>query len=213
MSERTFALETRQDSGLGHLRALRKAGKIPAILYGHGSAPKKVSIDARALGEILQHDESHSLLALTIDGHAGETALLKELQRDPITRKVIHADLQLVSATEEIRAHVQVVAVGIAPGVKDSGGVLDLITHTLEIAAPANAVPEHLEVDVSYLNLHDHVTAGQIPLPPGARMITAGETMVLTIEAPRKAEEETVVAATEAVPEVIGKPAADAAKP
>lgn len=213
MSERTFALETRRDGGLGYLRALRKAGKIPAILYGHGSTPQKVSMDARALGEILQHDGSHSLLQLTIDGARGETALLKELQRDPITRKVIHADLQLVSATEEIRAHVQVVTVGVAPGVKDSGGVLDLITHTLEIAAPANAVPEHIEVDISALALHDHVTAGEIKLPAGVKLITPAEAMVVTIEAPRKAEEEAVVATEAVVPEVIGKPAADAAKP
>ena len=205
MSERSFAIETRADGGLGVLRQLRLSGKIPGVLYGHGTAPKKITIDARALGEILQKESTHALLTLQIDGKRGETALLRELQRDPITRRVIHADLQLVSATEQIKSQVKIVTVGVPPGVKDFGGVLDLLAHTIELQAPANAMPEHVEVDVSALGLHDHIVAGDVKLPAGAKLLTPPEMMIVTVEPPRKAEEELVPQTDQATPEAVAK--------
>ena len=114
---------------------------------------------------------------------------MREIQRHPVSRRVIHADLQRVSADETIDARLPIVTVGIAEGVRNSGAVMDVITHELEVWGPANQIPEHLEVDVTELGIHDHVTAGEIALPPGFELVTAPETVVVAIEPSRTARE------------------------
>jgi large subunit ribosomal protein L25 len=183
----TLSLESRPATGTTAAHALRRLGRVPGILFGHGSDPLPISVDARSLDDLITAGGRTRLLSIVIDGATNETALLRDLQRDPVTRRVIHADLQRVSATESIFASLRIVTVGIAEGVKNSGGVLDIITHEVEVQGPANALPEKIELDVTELGIHDHITAGQIPLPPSFKMITPLDTVVVTIEASRTA--------------------------
>lgn len=129
------------------------------------------------------------MLSITIDGSARDTALLREVQRDPVTHHIVHADFQRVSASEAIHATLRVVAVGVPEGVKLSGGVLDVVLHELEVQGPADALPERLEIDVSALGIHGHVTAAQVKLPAGFKMLTSPETVVITVEPSRTAGE------------------------
>jgi large subunit ribosomal protein L25 len=188
-SKNTLSIESRSATGTTAAHALRHLGKVPGILFGHGSDPLPISVDARSLDDLIVAGGRTRLLSLLIDGTTSETALLRDLQRDPVTRRVIHADLQRVSATESIYASLRIVTVGLAEGVKNSGGVLDVITHEVEVQGPANALPEKIEIDVTELGIHDHITAGQIPLPPAFKMVTPADTVIVTVEPSRTAGE------------------------
>jgi large subunit ribosomal protein L25 len=118
----------------------------------------------------------------------------------------VHADLQRVSADETIDTRLPIVTIGVAEGVRNSGAVMDVITHELEVEGPASRIPENLEVDVTELGIHEHLTAADVPLPAGFKLLTPPETLVVAIEPSRTARElEEAAAPEEAVePEVIG---------
>ena len=209
----TLAIERRESAGSTHSRALRCDGKVPAVLYGHGTSPQHIAFEARVFDELLHRGGRSSLITLTMQGKKAETALVRELQRDPLTRKIIHADLQRVSVDEEVHTSVPVVTIGVPIGVREYGGVLDMITRELEISGPVNRLPAQLEVDVTELSIHDHISASQIALPEGFKLLTPGDQTVAAVEASRTAAqlEEAEAAAAAAVeapqPEVIGEEA------
>ncbi|HZY99953.1 MAG TPA: 50S ribosomal protein L25 [Candidatus Baltobacteraceae bacterium] len=208
-------IESRERLGTTGANSLRKHGKIPAIVYGHGTAPQNIAIDARAFNDILHHGGRNSIITLTDGGKKGETALVRELQFDPVSRKVIHADLLRVSADEAVTVELQVVTVGTPRGVKDSGGVMDVLMHALEVEGPANRIPEHLEIDVTELGIHEHVSAGDVKLPNGFTMVTPGDTVVVAIEpsrTERELEEATAGPAEAAEPVVVGAETSEASE-
>jgi large subunit ribosomal protein L25 len=180
-----LAIEPRSKTGTTGAQGLRAEGKIPAVIYGHGTAPEHVAIDAHVFEDLLHHGGRTGMITLTGGAGKSETALVREIQRHPVSHKVLHADLLRVSANEAVSAERPIVTVGVARGVKDSGGVMDVITHALEIEGPANQIPEHLEVDVTELGLNEHITAGDVKLPAGFRLLTPADQTVVAIEASR----------------------------
>lgn len=205
--ELKLPVERRAKLGTTGAKALRTAGKIPAVVYGHGNTPEHIAVDAHTFEELLHHGGRNAILTLTDGGRKHQTALVRELQLDPVSRRIIHADLQRVSADETISARLPIVTIGVAEGVKGFGAVMDVITHELEVEGPANRIPEHLEVDVTQLGVHDHVTAADITLPNDFKLLTPPETIVVSIEPSRTArelEEAAPVPEEIAEPEVIG---------
>lgn len=203
-----LSVEHRAKLGTTGAKALRSAGKVPAVLYGHGAVPEHIAVDARAFEDVVHRAGRNAILTLTDGGRKRQTALVREIARHPVSRRVIHADLQRVSADETIDARLAIVTLGVAEGVRNSGAVMDVITHELEVEGPASRIPEHLEVDVTPLGIHDHISAGEIALPEGFRLLTPPETIVVAIEASRTARElEEAAAPTEGItePEVIGE--------
>ena len=205
--ELKLAVEQRSNLGTTGAHALRAAGKVPAVLYGHGVVPEHLALDAREFADLIHRAGRNAIITLTDGPRKRQTALVRELQIHPVSRRIVHADLQRVSADEMIEARLAVVTVGVAEGVRNAGAVMDVITHELEVAGPASKIPEHLEVNVEPLGVHDHVTAGEIALPEGFRLVTASETIVVSIEPSRTAQEleEAAAPGTQAAePEVIG---------
>jgi len=205
--ELKLSIETREKLGTTGAQSLRRHGKIPAVVYGHGTAAQHVAIDARAFNDILHHGGRNSIVTLSEGGKKGETALVRELQFDPVTRRVIHADLLRVSADEAVTVELQVVTVGTARGVREQGGVMDVLMHALELEGPANRIPEHLEIDVTELGIHEHINASDVKLPSGFTMVTPGDTVVVAIEASRTEREleEAAAGPTEAAePQIVG---------
>lgn len=184
----TIAVESRGDAGSNSSRKLRAAGRVPAVLYGHGAPPEHLSLDGRAFEDVLHRGGRTGIVTLTGGAAANATVLVRDVQRNPVSHKIQHADLQRVSANENVRAKLPVVAVGVARGVKDSGGVMDVLSHELEIEGPANLLPEHLEVDVTELGIHEHVSAGEVRLPSGFKMVTGAEALVISIEPSKTAQ-------------------------
>ncbi len=186
---------------------LRQEGKIPAVLYGHGSTPLHLAFEAKSFDELLHKGGRTGVITLTVDGKKGDTALVRDIQRNPVTRKISHVDLQRVSAHEAVHAKLPVVTVGTPIGVRDFGGVMDVLIHEIEIEGPVDELPENLEVNVSELGIHQHIVASDVALPKGFKLLTAADTLVVSVEASKTAQhvEEAAAGVTEAAaPEVIG---------
>jgi large subunit ribosomal protein L25 len=205
----TIEAASRRGSGKGAARSLRREGKIPAVIYGRGRDPEPLAVDAGALTRLLsQVAASTTLLDVAVEGRAPVKALIREIQRNPVRPSdIIHLDLYQVQADEKITVEVPVRLVGVPEGVKNFGGVLDHIMHHLSVRVFPADIPEHVDVDVSALNIGQSIHVGELTVEKLEIMNDAGQT-VCTVVAPRAEE---VVAPTPeaevvAEPELIRKP-------
>ena len=134
--------------------------------------------------------------------------LVRDVARNPVSRKIMHVDLQRVSEHEAVRTTIPLVMVGTPRGVREFGGVMDVIVHEIEVEGPVDQLPDHFEVDVTDLGIHQHVVASDIKLPPGFKLLEAPDMLVVSVEASKteKAIEDAAsgAAAEQATPEVIG---------
>lgn len=204
----SLTIERRDGGGSGNARALRAEGKVPGVLYGHGSN-ESIAVDRRTLDDLLHKGGRTGLIQLSLAGKKLDTAMVREVQIDPVSRKTIHVDLQRVSATEKVHAKLPLVMVGTPDGVRNFGGVMDVVLHDLDVEGPANKLPDHLDVDVESLGIHEHVSAGQVKLPAGLKLVGDPEAIVVTVASSKTAhalEEAEAAAAPEQIePEVIGE--------
>lgn len=209
----SLTIERRDGGGTTKARSLRHAGKVPGVLYGHGSS-ETIAVERRALDELLHHGGRTGLIELKLGGKKLDTALVREVQIDPVSRKPIHVDLQRVSATEKVHTKLPLTTVGTADGVRNFGGVMDVIVYELEVEGPANKLPDHLEIDVTELGIHQHLNASDVKLPAEIKLLTPADTIVVTVESSKTAralEEAEAGAPVEAQPELVGKPEGEGA--
>jgi large subunit ribosomal protein L25 len=211
--ELQLSVEPRERLGTTGAHALRAQGKIPAVVYGHGNVPEHVAVDAHAFEELMHHGGRNAIITLTDGGRKRQTALVRQIQLHPVSRRIIHADLQRVSADETIDTRLPIVTVGVAEGVRSFGAVMDVIVRELEVEGPANRIPEHLEVDVTALGVHEHLTAADVPLPAGFKLLVPPETVVVSIEPSRTAHELEEAAAAPGAPEEAAEPEVIGAEP
>jgi large subunit ribosomal protein L25 len=181
----TLTFEPRDAVGTTKAHALRRAGKIPGVVYGHGESTP-VTLEAKQLADLILGGHKSHIVEATI-GKKRDSVLLRRIDSHPITRKPLSVDFQRVKSGESITATVPVTTVGNPVGVRDQGGVMDVVTHTLDIKGPAQSIPDNLVVDVNELTVHSHVTASQVPLPKGFTLITPPDTVVVSVEITRAA--------------------------
>jgi large subunit ribosomal protein L25 len=166
--------EPRTEFGKGSARRLRRAGRIPAVLYGHGQDVVHLSLPAREFAAALRNGGSNALLTIVLDGNE-QLALTKSVQRDPLTRTHEHVDLLLVRRGERTTVDVPVVIVG-EPG---PDAIANHQLNTVSIEADATRLPESIEVDVTGRTAGANITAGDLPLPAGATLVTDPEALVI----------------------------------
>jgi large subunit ribosomal protein L25 len=179
----TLTLEPRTAAGTTASNALRRAGKVPGVVYGHGESTL-ISVDVKALADLLHSRDRTHVIDATVAGRK-DSVLLRHIDAHPVTRRPLSVDFQRVGKDEAIVASVTVVADGVPVGVRDQGGVMDIVTHALEVKGPAQGIPDQLTVDVRDLTIHTHVTAGQVPLPKGFTLVTPPETIVVSVSLTR----------------------------
>jgi large subunit ribosomal protein L25 len=201
----------REASGKGAARQTRFAGKVPAVIYGHGRATQPLTLDAKALEMALAGIEPAStLFEVTVDGKKTR-ALIREIQRHPVRPDVIHVDFYEIHADEKVRLKVPVHLVGTPDGVRNGGGVLDQVMREVEIEVLPEHIPERVELDVSALLIGHSVHVSNLSIP-NATILVAPELTLATVVPPR-AEEEVApapeAAAEVAEPELIRKPRED----
>jgi large subunit ribosomal protein L25 len=198
MSEYQLAAEPRTDTGKGPARRVRAAGRVPAVLYGHGISPEHLSVDAREFGQALRSGGANALLQVSIDGGNRHLALAREIQRDPVRGTYTHIDFQVVRRGEKVTVLVPVRPAGSAPGVV-RGGILDQDLHQLNVEAEVTAVPEAIEADVSALEIGDVLRVAQLSVPSGVTVLDDPEASVVSVVAPtvEPVEEEEEVAEAE----------------
>jgi large subunit ribosomal protein L25 len=196
--------ELRDQFGKGAARKLRAAGKVPAVIYGHGTAPQHITLPAHEVGLILR--KANAVLDLDIAG-ASQLALVKDVQKDPVRQIIEHLDLIIVRKGEKVTVDVPVHV----EGTSFSGTIVDLEAQTLTVEAEATHIPERLGVDVEGLEAGTHILAGQVPLPAGVTLVTDPEVLVVNITVPAKVElpEETASESGEAAAEASAEPAGD----
>ena len=197
MSSETLEVQKREATGSLAARKLRRGGRVPAILYGHGEDNVNLSVRSDEISRVIQHGSR--LLSLT--GDIKETALLRDVQWDAFGMDVLHIDLTRVSQSEAVEVTLPVELHGEAPG-SGEGGVLGLVLHELTIMCPANQIPDHIQVNISNLHLGQSILAGDVPLPEGAKVVTGAAEVVVHITKPTDVEAGEDAAGGEAEPEV-----------
>jgi len=163
--------EIREDSGKGASRRLRRAGKVPAILYGAGKAPTSITFDANQLLRKMELEAFFSSVLTVKVGSKSQQAILKDVQAHPAKRMVLHMDLQRIVADEKIRMTVPVHFLNedVAPGVKEGGSVSHMMTEVEVTCLPAD-LPEYLDLDIGELELDALLHLSDIPLPSGVEI-------------------------------------------
>jgi large subunit ribosomal protein L25 len=166
--------ETRTEFGKGSARRTRRAGRIPAVLYGHGQDVVHLSLPAREFAAALRNGGSNALLTIVLEGKE-QLALTKAVQRDPIKRVHEHVDLLLVRRGEKTTVDVPIVVVG--ESAPDS--IPNHQLNTVSIEADATKLPESIEVDITGRTAGQNITAGDLVLPSGSTLITDAEALVI----------------------------------
>jgi large subunit ribosomal protein L25 len=212
-TQMTLTARTRQDTGKGAARSLRRAGQVPAVIYGHGRAPEALTLDDAVLQKVLLTAHGSTLIDVAVEGRAPVKALLREVQRDPLRPiSVIHVDLFEVRADEKITVEVAVRLSGTPEGVRNGGGVLDHTLRELTVRVLPADIPEHIDVDVTNLSIGHAVHVRDVKLAKGEILNDAGLTICVVV--PPRTEEAPVAAAeaptAAAEPELIRKPKAEA---
>jgi large subunit ribosomal protein L25 len=178
-------------------KRLRKQGIIPANIFGHHEASQAVQVDAIAFDRLRRSHGARSIISLrSQDSSSPQTVLIRHIQRDPRTQKIIHIDFFRVSLSDRIDVKIPLHFVGEAPAVKNEGGVLLHLLDTLEVECVASDIPEYLEVDVTPLTEIDAIIhASDVKLPDNFTLLTDPEEGVVKVGAPRIEREEEVPAA------------------
>jgi len=185
------------------VRALRRAGQLPGVLYGRHIAPTPIAMEAREASRILSHLTTSSLVTIDLEGKE-YPSLVRESQRNPIKRSLVHVDFQTVSLTEKLRTHVSVEVTGSAPAVKDFSAVLVTSLDELEVECFPQDLPERIVVDISRLaNVGDGIHVRDVVLSEKVKMLSDPEEMIVVATAARAEEVEEVVAEAVAGEEVV----------
>jgi large subunit ribosomal protein L25 len=165
--------ELRDDQGKGASRRLRRRGKVPAILYGGGRPPRALALDHNKILQQLDHEAFYSSILTIKVGDKTQAAILKDVQRHPAKRQILHMDMQRIVETEKIRMNVPLHFVGdqVAPGVKLGGGSVSKLKTDVEISCLPRDLPEYLEVDISHMELDDMLYLSDIKLPDGVEIL------------------------------------------
>src|SRR3982750_2206565 len=191
MATVSFTAQARDTKGKGAARSLRARGQIPAVIYGHDHAPQSLALNARDLDKMLGHIQAEStVIEVSVGGTTSKT-LIREIQRHPIKRQILHVDFQALVAGEKVTVSIPITLTGIAEGVRLEGGVLDQTLRELEIEVDPSNIPDHFEIDVTNMVIGDSLHVSDIKVPEGVEIQDDSETSVAVLAAPRAVIEET----------------------
>jgi large subunit ribosomal protein L25 len=202
--EATLEAIKRDGRGKNEARRLRALGRVPAVVYGarkEGQAPEgvPVAVDPKVVLRILHSDSgANTLISLKLDG-AESRVMVKEYQLDPVSHQLLHADFYQLAMDKAIVVTVPIVLHGEPKGVKLQGGVLDFVTREIQVLSLPTDIPEHIDVDVSDLVLHQAVRLRDLPENPKWKIVSEPETMLVHVVMP-KVEEAATPAADAAAP-------------
>jgi large subunit ribosomal protein L25 len=210
MSELSIQVEKRERTGKGGNRQARSRGLIPAVVYGSGKDTVPIQVDRKAFVDLVKKAGSENPIFLLKLADTGQErhAMVREMQRDPVSRQVIHIDFQRIEMTDKVRVSVPVELVGTAFGVKTQGALIDFVVREVHIESLPGDIPRHLELDITDLHAGQHAEAKDLKLPAGVTLLDEPERVILSLVHTRTEEAPAAAAAETAEPEVIkrGKP-------
>ena len=181
----------RDKTGSAESRRLRSTGFIPAVMYGLGSEPESLLINAREFNNALKTEAGTNVILNVNVGKDSIPALAREIQRHAFKDEIVHVDLIRIDLSQTVEADVQVNFLGTPLGVKEEGGVVQTVNNTISITALPTSIPSSIDIDISELNVGDNVTATDIDLPDGVELTSEDdESILVTITIPRAVVEE-----------------------
>ncbi|KAA9157098.1 50S ribosomal protein L25/general stress protein Ctc [Amycolatopsis acidicola] len=193
MSEVRLSVEPRTEFGKGAARRTRRAGKIPAVLYGHGTDPRHLALPAIEFARVIRENGSNAVLTLDVESNT-ELALTKTITVHPLKNYIEHVDLLVVKRGEKVTVDVHVVVTGDAA----PGTLVHQDMDAVSVEVEALHIPEQVEVSVEGLEAGSQITAGQLTLPAGAELLTDPEALVVAVAEPQAEAPEEEAAAGEA---------------
>ena len=218
MATVSLAATARTTKGKGFARKLRQTGEVPAVIYGHSREPQSLSLNTREIEKLLSQSGTSTVVELSIGGASVRT-LIREVQRHPFKRVVLHVDFQELVAGEKVTLDVPIRFHGVATGVREGGGILEEVLHQVSIRIDPSSIPDHIDVDVSALTIGHSIHIRDLSLPEGAEVMDDEDATVCIVSAPRAVVEEKPAEGTEVVagavpePELIRKTKAEEEEP
>jgi large subunit ribosomal protein L25 len=204
MATAQLSATPRSSSGKGAARKTRSAGQVPGVIYGHAREPQHLAINTRDLEKLLDRiSYENTVVELAVEGKTART-LIREVQRHPFKKQILHIDFQELVAGELVEVNVPIVLVGTPEGVRTGGGVMDQVLRDLEIECDPSAMPNHIDVDVSNLAIGHSIHVRDLKLPEGIKVLTDEDATICVVAIPRAVVEAIAEAAPE--PELIRKP-------
>ena len=194
MADVSIALESRSGTGKSYNRKLRAKGRVPGVVYGSGKEPVSVSFDPKVLEAKLSQSHAGINTLFDLEGDASvanRVAMVKDLQREPVSGAVLHADFYEIDLTERLHVSVPVHLSGSAPGLIE-GGVIEHALRELELACLPNAIPDEVIADVSELELGQSLHVADIQLPEGVELVSNPELSVVSVLLPKAITEDVV---------------------
>jgi large subunit ribosomal protein L25 len=212
MAEVTLEVTRREQSGKGVANKLRREGKIPAVVYGGHREAVPIVVDRKAVSELIQKSQHgvRSIFLLKMTGTDQQRhAMIKDIQMDPISRRMTHIDFVRVVMDEVVRVTIPVHVTGTSIGVKE-GGLLDFQIRDLHVECLPGSIPDTIDVDITSLGIHQYIRVSDLQLPQGVKVLDDPERVVVGVTVARAEVSETPVAVGEeaavpAEPEVISK--------
>ncbi len=204
----------RSSRGKNEARRLRVSGKIPAVIYGAFKEPLPVSVNPKDITKIMRSKSGHnSIFDVDVEGVERTPVILADEQFDPIKGNLLHVDLRRIDLARKLKVSIPIHTSGDAKGVKQQGGILDVVTRSIEIECVPDDIPNDYEVNVTELMIGQGIRVSDLPVRPGVRVITPGDAVVAHVTG---IKEEAAAADAAKEPEVVKKgkkeaPAADAA--
>jgi len=207
MASASLSAEARTETGKGVARKLRAAGRVPAVVYGHAREAQALSLQTRELEKLLSSISTGSTVVELSVGSATTKTLIREVQRHPFKKQILHVDFQELVAGEKVSVEIPLVFVGTPEGVRLSGALLEQILHSIEVLVDPANIPNHIDVDVTNLAMGHSLHVRELTLPAGLEVLTDEDATVCAVVAPRAVVEETPAEGAEAVaePELIRK--------
>jgi large subunit ribosomal protein L25 len=208
MATASLAAETRTDTGKGVARKLRAAGRVPGVIYGHGREPQTLTVNAREFERLAERIRiTSTVIELAIDGKTART-LIREIQRHPLDRALIHVDFQELVAGEKVNVSVPLKYIGTPDGVRVSGGIMEEIMHLLHVRCEPANIPDHIDVDVTSLTIGHGLHVSDLKLPAGVEVLDDASQSLCLVSAPKEEEVVAPVAGAEgaAAPEAAAEP-------
>lgn len=205
MASAALSATKRNGTGKGVARSLRREGQIPGVIYGRTRDAQPLAINARELLRLLERiSAENTVIDLTIDGTTART-LIRQIQRHPLKRDIIHVDLQELIAGEKVEVRIPIVLQGIPVGVRTDGGILDQIMRELRVRVDPAHIPARIDVDVTELTIGHSIHLNEITMAEGVEALEDDEATIATVVAPKAVEEPAPAAeaAEPAEPELI----------
>jgi large subunit ribosomal protein L25 len=205
MATASLSAEARSETGKGVARKLRASGRVPAVVYGHAREAQAVSLVTRDLEKLLSQISAGSTVVELALGGAVTKTLIREVQRHPFKKQILHVDFQELVAGEKVIVDLPLVFVGVPEGVRLSGALLEQILHSIEVRVDPAHIPNHVDVDVTNLAMGHSLHVRDIVLPEGLEVLSDEDATICAVIAPRAVVEATPEADAAPEPELIRK--------